>query len=177
MIRVSTVTGVTHLGAGTANESFEHFVREHCTQLVQSLSLIVLDPELAADAAQDAFVKLYQRWDTVGELEDPVAWLYRVALNRCSDYRRRLLRRTRLLERLRGESNAQAFTIQESSNFDVERAFRALPIRQRTAATLFYLADFKTEEVARAMGVSKGTVDRHLNRAREALRASLEAHR
>lgn len=144
---------------------------------MQSLSLIVLDRELAADAAQDAFVKLYQRWDTVGELKDPVAWLYRVALNRCTDYRRRILRRARLLERLRGESNGEAPTIQENGSFDVDLAFRALPMRQRTAATLFYLADFKTEEVARAMGVSKGTVDRHLYRAREALRESLEAHR
>jgi DNA-directed RNA polymerase specialized sigma24 family protein len=33
-----------------------------------------------------------------------------------------------------------------------------------------------TEEVARVMGVSQGTVDRYLFRVREALRSSMEAH-
>jgi hypothetical protein len=32
-----------------------------------------MDPGLAADAAQEAFLKVYLRWDEVDRLDDPVA--------------------------------------------------------------------------------------------------------
>lgn len=162
-------------GAPTAstNGSFDSFVQEHSTRLVQSLSLISQDPELAWDAAQDAFLKLYLRWDTVGDLRDPVAWLYRVALNRCSDYRRIIARATRLTERLES-TNIGMWVEPQLAHTELALTLGALPRRQRIAATLYYLADLSTEEVARVMGVSPGTVDRHLYRAREALRSSME---
>ncbi len=156
------------------NGSFDSFVQEHSARLVRSLSLISKDPELAWDAAQDAFLKLYLRWDTVGDLRDPVAWLYRVALNRCSDYRRIVVRGRRLTERLQGMSTG-LWTEPRLADTELALTFSALPRRQRTAATLHYLADMSTEEVAQVMGVSRGTVDRHLFRAREALRSSMEA--
>jgi RNA polymerase sigma factor (sigma-70 family) len=158
----------------TANGSFDSFVQEHSVRLVQSLSLISQDRELAWDAAQDAFLKLYLRWDSVGELRDPVAWLYRVALNRCSDYRRIIARSTRLKERIKNAST-RSWIEPRFAQTELTLTFSALPRRQRTAATLYYLADMSTEEVARVMGVSQGTVDRHLFRAREALRSSMEA--
>ncbi len=156
------------------NEEYEAFVRAHSARLIRSLSLIVLDRELAADAAQDAFLKLYLRWDTVGELKDPVAWVYKVALNRATDYRRRIARKLRLIERLQAQSYSDGWMAPEASSWALTAAFRNLPLGQRTAATLYYLADFSTEEAARMMNVSKGTVERHLNRARKTLRATLE---
>ena len=149
-------------------------MEQHCTRLVQSLSLISQDRELAWDAAQDALLKLYLRWDTVGDLRDPVAWVYRVALNRCSDYRRIVARGARLTERLKSTGTGH-WTEPRLADTELALTFSALPRRQRTAATLYYLADLSTEEVARVMGVSQGTVDRHLFRAREALRSSVEA--
>ena len=158
-----------------ANGSFDSFVQEHCTRLVQSLSLISRDPELAWDAAQDAFLKLYLRWDSVDDLRDPVAWLYRVALNRCSDYRRIVARAARVTERLKSTGTGM-WVEPRLAHTELALVFGTLPRRQRTAATLYYLADMSTEEVARVMGVSRGTVDRHLFRAREALRSSMEGH-
>jgi RNA polymerase sigma factor (sigma-70 family) len=158
----------------SANGDFETFVREHCSRLVQTLSLIVLDRELASDAAQDAFLKLYLRWDTVDELQDPVAWVYKVALNRCMDYRRRIARRVRLLERLQADYyQPNGWATPEAHSSELVEMFKSLPQGQRTAATLYYLADFPTQEIAQVMNVSKGTVDRHLYRARQALRETV----
>jgi RNA polymerase sigma-70 factor (ECF subfamily) len=50
-----------------------------------------------------------------------------------------------------------------------------LPLRQRTAVTLYYLADLSVAEIAAVMNVSEGSVNRHLFRAREALHDTLEA--
>jgi RNA polymerase sigma-70 factor (ECF subfamily) len=165
----------TLLPTGTGKQSYESFVRDQSPRLVQSLSLIVRDRELAADAAQDALIQLYRHWDDMDEVRDPVAWLYRVAINRSNDYRRRLARSARLLERLISTSANDDWAAPEVANTQLLAAFRALPLGQRTAATLFYLADFPVAEVARVMNVSEGTVNRHLYRAREALRGTLEA--
>jgi DNA-directed RNA polymerase specialized sigma24 family protein len=76
------------LPIGPRYESYEGFVRDQSRRLLQSLSLIMRDRELAADAAQDAFIQLYRHWEEMEEVRDPVAWLYRVAINRSRDYRR-----------------------------------------------------------------------------------------
>ncbi len=57
---------------------------------------------------------------------------------------------------------------------DLVRALGRLPLRQRQAVILFYLADHPVSAVADLMGLSEGAVKTHLSRARDALRASLE---
>ena len=150
----------------------------HCARLVQALTMISLDREVAADAAQEAFIQLYLRWDVVDQYRDPVAWLYRVGINRCKDYRRFLFRTTRVVERLgaqqdpeTGETNA----VRWSPDPDFASVFRSLPRRQRTAATLHYLNDLSVGEIARVMNISEGAVNSHLHRAREALKRLVEA--
>ena len=181
---MATVSGFAHaqaerstalLPAGARNWSYERFVRDHGARLVQSLSLISRDRELAADAAQDALIQLYRHWDEMDQVRDPVAWLYRVAINRSNDYRRRLKRSARLFERLITTMSDEDWVAPEVATSQLVAIFRALPLRQRTAATLYYLADFPVVEVARVMNISEGAVNRHLHRAREALRETMEA--
>jgi RNA polymerase sigma factor (sigma-70 family) len=158
-------------------ESFESFMRNHTGRLVQALTMISLDREAAADAAQEAFIELYRRWDGGERPRDPAAWLYRVGINRCKDYRRFVTRTVRVVERLgsAGESDAGTASVGWAPSPEFLSAFRALPKGQRTAATLYYLNDLPVEEVAAIMGVSEGTVNSHLHRAREALKKLVEA--
>ncbi len=152
--------------------AFDAIVHAHTARLVKSLSLITLDRGLAEDAAQEAFLQLHLHWHDP-EVKDPVAWLYRVGINRCKDYRRAMGRATRLRQRLAGsfeEFTPPAWT----PDPDLMSILRPLPKRQRTAASLFYLAGFSTSEIARAMDISEGAVGSHLHKAREALRKILE---
>ena len=75
-------------------------MQSHRVRLVQALTMISLDREAAADAAQEAFIQLFLHWDNISEYRDPVAWLYRVGINRCKDYRRFMSRTARVVERL-----------------------------------------------------------------------------
>ena len=158
--------------------SFESFMQGHRAPLVRALTMISLDQEAAADAAQEAFIQLYLRWDRVEEYRDPVAWLYRVGINRCKDYRRFLSRTARVVERLafqgdrRGEGDE---TVDWAPDVDFASTFRSLPRRQRTAANLYYLNDLPTGEIAKIMNISEGAVNSHLHRAREALKGLVEA--
>jgi RNA polymerase sigma factor (sigma-70 family) len=154
--------------------AYEAFVRRHCVRLVQSLTLVALDRELAADAAQDAFLQLHLSWDKVQSHRDPVAWLYRVGINRCKDYRRRLARTKRLLTRLVADLPPESEAVQWESRLEALAILERLPHRQRVAAALFYEADFSVADIATAMNISEGAVKSHLSRAREALRKVLE---
>ncbi len=150
----------------------------HSARLMRALTMISLDREVAADAAQEAFIQLYLRWDRFDEYRDPVAWLYRVGINRCKDYRRFVSRTARVIERLRSQSDPETrgdCTEEWTRDLDFATLFRSLSKRQRIAATLYYLNDLSVEEIARIMGLSEGTVNSHLHRARETLRGLVEA--
>jgi len=131
----------------------------------------------AADAAQDAYVQLYLHWHEVGGSAEPEAWLYRVAVNRCKDYRRRLARGAKLFRRLAAAAprQASAGSWEPAENFLA--MLRQLPTRQRVAAALFYQADMSIHEISQIMGISEGAVNSHLNRARRTLKEVLEARR
>jgi RNA polymerase sigma-70 factor, ECF subfamily len=144
---------------------------------VKSLALVTLDRGLAEDAAQDAFLQLYLHWREVPRMRDPSAWLYRVGLNRCKDYRRAMRRGLRLIERLgHSISDEPQHCVQPhwSPETDFVAMVKPLPKRQRTAAALHYLAGFSTSEIAAAMMISEGAVGSHLHKARESLRKTLE---
>jgi RNA polymerase sigma-70 factor (ECF subfamily) len=158
--------------------SFESFMQSHCGRLVQALTVISLDRETAADAAQEAFIQLYLRWDGFDRPRDPAAWLYRVGINRCKDYRRFLSRTARVVERLGAHAGPEAGgddLVVWAPGLDFAPALRSLPRGQRTAATLYYLNDLSVGEIATIMRVSEGTVNSHLHRAREALKKLVEA--
>ena len=157
---------------------FDSVVRRNSVRLVRMLDFITLDRESAADAAQEAFVQLYLHWGQVGSCAEPEAWLYRVAVNRCKDHRRRLARATRLFARMAALSPPEepATDGWEPAQVFVD-ALRTLPLKQRTAAALFYEADMSIAQIARTMAISEGAVNSHLNRARSALRKLLEAER
>lgn len=60
---------------------------------------------------------------------------------------------------------------------DFMRILKQLPLKQRTAAALFYQADLFISQIARIMDVSEEAVNSHLNRARQTLKTLLEVRR
>lgn len=142
------------------------FDREY-DRLVRSLTLIAGDREVAADAVQESFVRLLQRWDRVGGYEDPAGWVRRVALNRIADHHRSRGKQAKLLRRMEQESGSSASAL--TSDHELWEQLRGLPHKQRTALALHYVGDLTAREVAQVMNVSQGTVSRHLHRALKTL--------
>jgi RNA polymerase sigma-70 factor (ECF subfamily) len=152
-------------------EVFEHDYE----RLVQALTVVAGDKEGAADAVQEAFVRLIRGWDRLSTYEDPAGWVRRVALNQIRDHHRSVWRQARLLLKMEREDPAS----REASTTD-ERLWerlRTLPLKQRTALALYYLDHLTTREVADVMHVSEGTVKQHLHRARETLKEAYEEAR
>lgn len=120
----------------------------------------------AQDVAQEALARTYVRWRTVEPYAAP--WACRVATNVAIDR----LRRGR---RFSGDEAPERATADAFSDdrVDLQRALRTLPRRQRDVVVLRYLADQPEDAVARALGVSVGSVKTHASRGLAALRTRL----
>jgi len=128
------------------------------------------------DAAQETFLHVLRGIEAYDAGRPFAPWLYEIARNVA---RNRLAADARLrTERLSVELPSRIAgpdVVLERSEIQarVTVALAALPERRRTA---FYLSDvegYPTEEIARIMGLSTGTVRSHVHHARRALRTYL----
>jgi RNA polymerase sigma-70 factor, ECF subfamily len=160
-------------GAGAAGSAaFEAVFTKHYRRLVRSLALACGNQDLAADLVQQAFAQLWAEWPRISKYESPSTWVARVAISRLRDHQRSLRRRAAALLRL--EAMPVPSPPEAGLGVDIRAALARLPLKQRIAVVLFYLDDRPVVLIANMMGVSEGTVNQHLFRARETLRGLLE---
>lgn len=136
------------------------YFREH-PKVVAALTWVAGDPDIAADATDEAFARACADWRRVAKMGSPGGWVYRVALN---VVRRRMRRAA--LERHKIEPRAE---VAQEVDREIWTVVQQLPERQRVAVVLRYLLDLPEQEVAAAMGVSRGTVASALAAARRRL--------
>jgi RNA polymerase sigma-70 factor (ECF subfamily) len=131
--------------------------------LVRALTVAYGDRDVAADAVMEAFVRAWERWGRIRSYDDPAGWIRRVALNQAASEQRNRARRRVASTRWAGQPVVQADPMRDDQLIE---AVRHLPLRQREAVGLFYLADLSVRDVASAMGLSEGAVKAHLHHAR-----------
>ncbi|MCC6381262.1 MAG: sigma-70 family RNA polymerase sigma factor [Dehalococcoidia bacterium] len=156
--------------------------------LVYSASLRVLaDPQLAEDATQDVFVRLWRRPEAfVAGRGRFVSWLMSVVRNRAVDELRARGRRWRresapgpeseedLLASLPGADNdpLEAAAAHEEQVL-VRRALARLPAEQRTALELAYFGGMTQQEIAASLQEPLGTVKTRVRLGMQKLRRAL----
>ncbi len=150
---------------GPALDYSQFYLREHRPMV--ALAAAVSGSNLAAeDIAQEALVRAYRRWDRVGGLDKPGAWLRRVTINLALSSRKRAS--TELKARLR--MGPQPMLSPAPADHDhVWAAVRSLPGQQRAAIALHYLEDRPVAEIAQILGCAESTAKVHLHRGRTAL--------
>src|SRR5262245_6234382 len=147
---------------------------DHYARLVRALTLVAGDPEVAADAVQEAFVKAHLKWRKISRYDDPIGWVRRVAINHIRDVHRRRERGRKALTRLATREVVVADPV-EPDEFD--RLLATLPTQQRAVIALFYVDGLSIAEIAAALELAEGSVKSHLHDARRRLRPILEGER
>lgn len=127
------------------------------------------DREEAADCAQESCVRACARWPRLVRAGDPTPWVVRVSANLAIDRWRRARRMPDPGVALVASDAARGI----AERVDLHAALRALPRRQREVVVLRFVADLTEADVARALGVSLGTVKQHGSRGLAALRLAL----
>jgi len=147
---------------------------------------IMGDPDSAADATQDSFVKAFQRLHQYrgGSFK---AWLLRIITNTCYDaLRARKRRPAASLERededpehdhrlLDTAEQPDAYVLRRELAELLQSAIEQLPVDQRTTLVLADIEGLDYAEIAETMGTALGTVKSRLSRARAKVRDILQA--
>jgi RNA polymerase sigma-70 factor (sigma-E family) len=144
------------------------FVQREYPRLVAVLSAHCRDRHVAEELAQEALTRACDRWSHVQTLDNPGAWVHRVALNLAGSWFRR-----RQAERrgLRRHGPPTAHTDPDTADrIAVRDAVLGLPEKQRTTLALRFYLRLSVAETAQVMGCSEAAVKSHTGRAVAALR-------
>lgn len=135
------------------------------------------DAHLAEDVAQEAFFQAYRDLVGLRKPEAFPAWFRRVVLKHCDRLTRRKHVRTVAMDQAGPIVSVQAGPDRALEAHELRdrvlEAIRALPERQRTTTTLFYVDGRSQKEIAEFMEVPVTTVKKRLYEARRAMRARM----
>ena len=155
--------------SGGGSPLIEDVFRACYAPLVRALTP-ALGIDLATEAVQEAFLEAVRRPRQFDQLDNPSAWIRRVAVNRALNRRRSAQRAARAVSRL----PAPTAEAPRDRDPDLTRALQALTHRQRLMVGLYYLAELSIDETADLLAVSPGTVKSTLHDCRARLRDLME---
>lgn len=151
-------------------DSFGELFRRHRDRMWAVALRTTNDPELAADAVQDAFISAFRRAEGFKGQSAVTTWLHRIVVNASLD---RLRRRRPTNELPDGDhalltDPADAHASLET-RLDVREALARLPEAQRLALVLVDMYGYSVADAAEVLGVAEGTVKSRCARGRKAL--------
>jgi len=163
-------------------ESFRRLVEIYTPRVYGLVRNLVNSPVEAEDVTQEVFFKVYRKLETFREDSSFYTWLYRVAVNASTDW----LKKRRLDRAVSVDDLGGGIPLQDPGDGpaddlgkkdlrqEVRRAMSTLPEKFRTILVLRELEEMPYEEISRVLGISKGTVESRLFRARAKLKDELE---
>ncbi|HVK10897.1 MAG TPA: sigma-70 family RNA polymerase sigma factor [Gemmataceae bacterium] len=141
-----------------------------------------MDADAALDIAQEAFLRLWRHWEAGAEdLQNPRAWLLRVARNLAEDYAKSAFRRNgttppAILNGVRSRDPQPLDDMERAEAFAAIRStLEELPPGDRDLLTLRYALDYDAAQIAEVLGINATAVHMRLSRARQRLADKLTA--
>ncbi len=159
------------------HNAFGQLVRAHQDRLFGLVLMIVRQRAGSEEVTQDAFVRAYTHLAQYDDTRPFYPWLAAIAVRLSQNWLRKHGRTSaregpsisETIEPI-DAANALAALIADERRRGVWEAVAALPSGERTAVVLFYRDEMSVSDVARALGVTTGTVKTLLFRARRHLR-------
>ena len=137
------------------------------------------DATLASDITQQVFLRLFTRMDQFRQESEFATWLYRIVVNACIDEQRKRRRFVPVSHAV----EVKEMTTDDSQEKDLARgeisdavriAISELKPKLRMPILLKYAEGLSYEEIADALGCTKGTVASRLNRGHKILARRLQ---
>lgn len=151
-------------------DAFGELFRRHRDRMWALALRTTRDPEMAADAVQEAFLSAFRRADSFRGEAAVTTWLHRIVVNSCLD-------RLRRLKPVATLPDADLSTLADPHDhhhsvdvrLDVRAALEQLPEGQRMALVLVDMHGLSTAEAALVLDVAEGTVKSRCSRGRAAM--------
>ncbi|PKM82902.1 MAG: hypothetical protein CVU89_01845 [Firmicutes bacterium HGW-Firmicutes-14] len=127
------------------NKAFAELYERYVRYAFSTALLLLKDPSIAADACQDAFVRVYLNIHKFQDGSQFKPWFYRIVVNESMRLTRRIMRRPKPVEHvpdIPSVTNApERILITEEQKGEIRQAVNKLPMRLRVPLVLRYYAD------------------------------------
>ena len=145
-------------------DAFRAFFVQHRARLVQASRLVMGSMAEGEEVAQEAFLKVWERWPRVRRMERPHGYLFRTALNvaRRRQHAIRITARRTVTPRRTVDDETAVVDARDA----VLRLLARLSPRRRAVLVLIEVLGFDTAEVASILEVQPGAVRTLVSRAR-----------
>ncbi|MBQ9943214.1 MAG: sigma-70 family RNA polymerase sigma factor [Clostridia bacterium] len=155
-------------------ERLNQWIETYSDAILRTCFLYLSDQAQAEDALQDTWIKAWKHmseYENQG-IQNEKAWLMRIAINTCKDYRRtawfRHIDNRKALEEL-----PDRLLRTEAEDRSLSLMIMDLPNRYKQVVLLYYFQGFTQAETAAVLGISPSSVLRRLRNAEALLKQSL----
>ena len=158
---------------GPAPEPFDDFYLREYPAVVGLLQGLLRSRLVAEELAQETFLVAYRDWSRVSGLDNPRAWVRKVALNQRGSFLRAYLRQQARERRsvVREEDDTIKLADEHA---EIWQAVRALPPSQAQVIALHYYEDYSVSQIADTLGRAPGTIKAQLHQGRRRLARRLD---
>lgn len=167
---------------GPRRVEFEALYAQHSREVWALAYARWMDSDQAMDVTQEAFLRLWKQWEAGDDIQNPRAWLLRVARNLAEDFAKSAFRRngTQPPELLNGVRSAQPMPVEKLEQEEMFAQLRAvleeLAPPDREILTLRYALDYDANTIAERLDIAVTAVHMRLSRARQRLAEKLSTH-
>jgi len=147
-----------------AEKEIERIMNDYGNILFRICLIMLGNSQDAEDVVQETLMKYLQKAPVFKEKEHEKAWFIKVASNKCKD-----MLRFRARHMTADIESIHEF-IQDSSDSGILEALMILPEKFRIVLVLYYVEQYKTEEIAEVIGKSVSAVKMRLQKGRRLLK-------
>ncbi|MCW8804340.1 MAG: sigma-70 family RNA polymerase sigma factor [Ignavibacteriaceae bacterium] len=156
--------------------AFQVLVKRHKEKVRNIIYITMNNSALVDDIAQDVFITVYRNLKHFRFESQFTTWLYRVTVNRCKDYLRKMNVRKIFFPIEEGSEISEYSTPVENNDISriVMDAIAKLPVKLRMPLILKDIEGFSYQEISETLKCEMGTVKSRIFRGREKLKEILQ---
>lgn len=166
---------IRHFIAGDTS-AFQILVKKHKEKVRNIVYMTMNNSALVDDIAQEVFITVYRNLKHFRFESQFTTWLYRITVNKCKDYLRKMNVR-RIFSPLEEGSEVSEFET-PVENKDISKivmdAISKLPVKLRMPLILKDIEGFSYQEISESLSCEMGTVKSRIFRGREKLKEILK---
>lgn len=155
--------------------TFAEFVSAQQRPLLRFAMVLTGDAHMAEDIVADVLARAYERWNRIGAMSQPGAYVRRMIVNEHVSWWRRWARAAPRAEIAIADPPVPDPATRYAEREAMAARLATLPRRQRAALVLRYYEGLSDEAIAETLGCTAATVRSHVSHALATLRIDLAA--
>ena len=149
-------------------EAADTLVKRYYTDILRYCKRNIVDQNLAEDATQETFYRVFRSLMRYQDKEHFRAWLYMIARNICIDENRKQKNTIPLESEDVGEESNEIHQIENSD--EIEQLLSVLPEEQREAILLYFEDELTYKEIGKILGIPARTVQSRVKNGIKAIK-------